>query len=63
MSKYGRRKMAFFEDGMIIETDRTCDLKRRVKERRQIEGFKGRVWFRNSEEWFNAYVTYWGWNK
>lgn len=54
MSKYGKPKRAFFEDGMIMETERGCDLKRRVKERREIEGYRGRVWFRPCADFMDA---------
>lgn len=54
MSKHGRTKWAFFEDGVLFETERTNHLKRRVKERREIEGYKGRVWFRYTDEWRQA---------
>lgn len=54
MSKYGGTKWAFFEDGVIIETQRVNDLKRVVQERRHIEGYTGRVWFRDTPEWREA---------
>lgn len=51
MAKYGRLKRAFFEDGMIMETARVSHLKRCVRERRVIEGYFGRVWFRPTNAW------------
>lgn len=54
MSKYGRPKRAFFEDGMIIETDHVSHLKRCVRERRNIERYFGRVWFRPCDAWVYA---------
>lgn len=55
MSKFGRLKRAFFEDGMIIETERVSHLKRCVRERRVIEGYFGRVWFRPCDAWMSAF--------
>ena len=46
MSKYGRVKYAFFEDGVVIGSPRRCDLKRAVALRRWYEGYHGRVHFR-----------------
>lgn len=51
MSKHGRSKMAYFEDCVIIECNRSCDLKRAVRARREIEGYYGLVWFRPCEAW------------
>lgn len=45
MSKYGRPKCAFFDDGVVLVSDRSCRLKRAIRVRRQIEGYYGRVRF------------------
>lgn len=58
MSMFGKRKRAYFEDGCIFECDRTCDLRRHVRERRIFEGYRGRVWFRE-EPW----LAVMGWSK
>ena len=54
MNKYGKSKWAYFEDGMMMECARRCDLKRRVRERREIEEYHGRVWFRPCSDFLTA---------
>jgi len=58
VSKYGRAKRAYFEDGMIIETANVNHLKRCVRVRREVEGYRGRVWFRYTDEWRRARDEY-----
>lgn len=44
---------AFFADGMIIE-GRRCSVKRAVRERRYLEGYRGPVFFRPCPAWAAA---------
>lgn len=58
MSKYGRLKEAWFEDGVILSAYRRAELKRAIRVRREVEGYRGRVYFRNGNAWWEAYTAY-----
>lgn len=58
MSKYGRLKEAWFEDGVILSAYRSAELRRAIRVRRTVEGYRGRVYFRNGNAWWETYTAY-----